>query len=142
MFVNKRFLVLLFPEIPSKLGIMKNTHQSIVRPREEILSDICSVDYAVSGKITARERPLKNGGTALYYQLQQWVGGRNVTTHIPASEVDRYRDAVAGHERVSALTDELSAADMQALGAGKGDDAKKKLQNRPGASRGGCATSR
>lgn len=130
------------PAIPSNLGIMKTTHQSRIRPREEILSDICSVECAVSGKITARERPLKNGGTGLYYQLQQWIDGRNVTTHIPASEVGRYRGAVAGHARVSALTDELSAADAQALGPGEGDAVKKKLSGRPGASRNGCATSR
>lgn len=121
---------------------MKKQHQSRLRPREEILSDICSVECSVSGKITARERPLKNGGMGHYYQLQQWIGGRNVTTHIPASKVGRYRDAVAGHARVSALAEELSVVDAQALGAGEDDAVKKKLPSRPGASRNGCATSR
>ena len=60
---------------------MKKQHQSRLRPREEILSDICSVECSVSGKITARERPLKNGGMGHYYQLQQWIGGRCDDSH-------------------------------------------------------------
>ena len=122
---------------------MKKPTQSRMRPRAEILSDICSVESAVSGKITVRERPLKNGGKARYCQLQQWVGGRNVTTHIPASKIGRYTDAVAGHARISALTGELSDADAQELGADETASAKKKkLSRKPAGSRASSAKSR
>lgn len=142
IFVENRIMLLFSQIIPSKLGIMKKPNQSRIRPRAEILSDICSVERAVSGKITVRERPLKNGGKARYYQLQQWVGGRNVTTHIPASKIGRYEDAVAGHARISALTGELSDADAQELGADGTADAKKKLSRKPAGSRASSAKSR
>lgn len=113
-----------------------------MRPRAAILSDICSVECAVSGKITVKERPLKNGGIARYYQLQQWVGGRNITTHIPASKIGQYKDAVAGHARITALTGELSDADAQKLGADETADVKKKLSRKPTGSRASSAKSR
>ena len=110
---------------------MKNKQLAPVRSREEILSDLCSIECAVSGKITVKNRPLKSGGSASYYQLQQWIEGRNVTTHIPSSKLEQFRESVAGHAKVTSLVSELSRTDTHRLCAEEADPVKKKLQQRP-----------
>ena len=107
------------------LGIMKKQPpQTPLRNRAEIVSDMNSIKCVASGKITEKRRTLKNGETVAYHQLQQWVDGKNVTTHIPKDRLPAFTDAVAGHERLNNLVGELSTVDTKAVV--EGVDLKKK----------------
>ena len=105
----------------------KQTSQSPLRNRAEIVSDINSVKCVVAGKITEKRRTLKNGETVAYHQLQQWVEGKNVTTHIPKERLTAFMEAVAGHERLNNLVGELSTVDTKAVVEGA-DFKKKRLK--------------
>jgi len=115
LFVESVILLLLFATIPSILGIMKTTHQSSTRCRTEVVADMNDVSRAVAGRITEKRRVLKNGKTVVYHQLQQWVDGKNVTTHIPKGCLTAFTEAVDGHEKLRSLISELSSVDTKAI---------------------------
>lgn len=127
--------------IPSNLGIMKTNQAGQPRDRAAILADISAVGHAIAGTLTEKRRELKGGGSAVYYQLQRWEGGRNVTVHVPSDKVGAVRAGIAGRERIEALLEEVSAADTAEALAG-GDDAKKKRRKPSGASPAGSRGSR
>lgn len=104
---------------------MKTHNQSFERNRGEIVAEMNSVSRAVSGKITEKRRKLKSGKVVVYHQLQQWVDGRNVTTHIPESCVQDFREAVEGHGKLQTLVSELSVVDTKSL-AENGEFKKKR----------------
>ena len=66
---------------------MKTSHAVQSRDRAAILADINAVGHAIAGTLTEKRRELKGGGSAVYYQLQRWEGGRNVTVHVPSDRV-------------------------------------------------------
>ena len=95
-----------------------------LRSRAEIVSEMNGITCVVAGKITEKRRVLKNGKSVVYHQLQQWVDGRNVTTHIPKERLPAFVDAVDGHAKINELVGELSAVDTKAVA--EGADVKKK----------------
>jgi hypothetical protein len=97
------------------LGIMKTTKQPLPRNRAEVVADMNDVSRAVAGKITEKRRTLKNGKPVVYHQLQQWVDGKNVTTHIPKGGLTAFTEAVDGHEKLRSLISELSSVDTKAI---------------------------
>lgn len=102
-----------------------NTQPSMpLRSRSEIVSDLHGVTRAISGKITKKQKRLKDGRIATYHQLQQWTDGRNVTTHIPEDRLGAFVEAVAGRGKLDTLVSELSSVDTQAIL--KGQESKKK----------------
>ncbi len=103
---------------------MKTNHTGQPRDRAAVLADINAIGHVIAGKLTEKRRELKGGGIAVYYQLQRWEGGRNVTVHVPADKVDAVRAGIAGRMRLEALLDELCAAGTAEALAG-GDDVKK-----------------
>ena len=116
LFVENAIFLLLFVLIPSMLGIMKKqTSPASLRSRAEIVSDMNGIKSVVSGKITEKRRMLKNGETVVYHQLQQWVDGRNVTTHIPKERLPAFTEAVTGHAKLNDLVEELSTVDTKAV---------------------------
>ena len=120
---------------------MKTNHAGQPRDRAAILADISAVGHAIAGTLTEKRRELKGGGSAVYYQLQRWEGGRNVTVHVPSDKVGAVRGGIAGRERIEALLEEVSAADTAEALAG-GDDAKKNRRKPSGASPAGSRGSR
>lgn len=90
------------------------------RSRAEIVSEMNGIKCVVSGKITEKRRILKNGKSVVYHQLQQWVDGRNVTTHVPKERLPAFVDAVAGHAKINELVGELSTVDTKAVTEGAG----------------------
>jgi hypothetical protein len=95
---------------------MKNKPpQAPLRSRAEIVSAMNSIKCVASGKITQKRRILKNGETVVYHQLQQWVDGKNVTTHIPKERLSAFTEAIAGHAELTNLVSELSAVDTKAV---------------------------
>ena len=102
----------------------KQTPRTLLRNRAEIVSEMNSIQCVASGRITEKRRTLKNGETVAYHQLQQWVDGKNVTTHIPKDRLAAFTEAVAGYERLTNLVGELSTVDTKAVV--EGVDIKKK----------------
>jgi hypothetical protein len=94
---------------------MKTINQSSTRSRTEVVADMNDVSRAVAGKITEKRRMLKSGKTVVYHQLQQWVDGKNVTTHIPQKCLKAFTEAVDGHEKLRSLISELSSVDTKAI---------------------------
>ena len=95
---------------------MKNKpSQPLLRDRAEIVSDMNSIKCVASGKITQKRRTLKNGETVIYHQLQQWVDGKNITTHIPRERLSAFTEAIAGHAELINLVGELSTVDTKAV---------------------------
>jgi hypothetical protein len=86
-----------------------------LRNRAEIVSEMNGIKSVVSGKITEKRRTLKNGETVAYHQLQQWVDGRNVTTHIPKERLAAFTEAVTGHAKLNDLVEELSTVDTKSI---------------------------
>jgi hypothetical protein len=102
----------------------KQTPLTSLRNRAEIVSEMNGIKSVVSGKITEKRRTLKNGETVAYHQLQQWVEGRNVTTHIPKERLTAFTEAVTGHAKLNDLVEELSRVDTKSIV--EGADLKKK----------------
>jgi len=104
-----------------------NTSSGKHRDTSVILADIGAIRNPVAGTLTVVNRPLKNGGSYPHCHLQQWRGGKNVTTYVPPDRVERVKAGIEEHRRMESLVAELAAAGTAAaLAGGAGDPAKKK----------------
>lgn len=76
---------------------------------QDIIEQISNINSMERGKLTEfyRTQPGTKGGRDLqfgpYYKLQTWENGKNITRHIPSSDVPALKRALANHDEFSKL---------------------------------------
>jgi len=80
---------------------------------QELIELISNIDSMERGKLSEfyRTQPETKGGKKLkfgpYYKLQIWENGKNITRHIPSSEMPALKQALANYDKFSELVGAL-----------------------------------
>jgi hypothetical protein len=109
------------------------TEKTTSRDRSAILAEINAIGNIVAGTLCEFR---KGGSDTPLYHIQQWKGGKNVSTHVPRGSVAAVREGIENRKRLEALVAELAAAGtVAALAGDAGDGDKKKRQRQSPVSR-------
>lgn len=109
--------------------------KTTAREKAKILAEIESIPFAVQGKICENRKPLANGGTGVYHNLQWWADGKNHAVHIPNDRLAEFEEAVKGGRRVRELVQELSETSTSALLSSEPTSKKKSTRSASRAAR-------
>ena len=101
---------------------------NIARQRQELLLEMARIERMETGSLSEeyREVPASGGPPQRhgpYFKHQAWVGGRNRTRRVPASEAPALREAVEGRQRFESLSAEFIELTVAAT---RGEDPSKK----------------
>lgn len=103
-------------------------NEKIARQRQELLLEMARIERMETGSVSEeyREAPASGGSPQRrgpYFKHQVWVGGRNRSRRVPASEAPALREAVEGRQRFESLSAEFIELTVAAT---RGEDRSKK----------------
>jgi hypothetical protein len=93
--------------------------------RQAILEEMSSITRMERGKLCAQSH---GSGSSIFHKLQCWHQGKNHTRYVPADEVSRVQEALAGHERFQQLAEEF--VDLTIALTQKENEAERKKNSR------------
>lgn len=113
-------------------------NSTTLQQRAEILREINQIETMARGKVCPmhRGRPDAAGRRRIYYNHQNWQGGKNVSRYVPAEAVPALQRAIEQRQRFEALAErfvDLTVAATPAAGPGAESKKNSRSKSKPSA---------